>query len=100
AKRKHWAFNWYLERKRYQRIIQKHIDKERIDLVEVPDWTGISAFMKFKIPLVIRLHGSDRYFCHLEDRKQKWKHHFLEKRAIKYADAIVSVSSFTGELTK
>ncbi|WP_163514490.1 glycosyltransferase family 4 protein [Gelidibacter japonicus] len=100
AKQKHGAFNWYLERKRYQRIIQKHIDKESIDLIEAPDWTGISAFMEFKIPLVIRLHGSDGYFCHLEDRKQKWKNRFLEKTALKSADAIASVSSFTGELTK
>lgn len=100
SKQKHWAFNWYLERKRYQKIIQKHIDKEGIDHIETPDWTGISAFMKFTVPLIIRLHGSDGYFCHLEGRKQKWKHHFLEKRALKSADAIVSVSKFTGELTK
>lgn len=100
AKQKHWVFNWYLERKRYQKIIQKHIDKEGIDLIEAPDWTGMSAFMEFKVPLVVRLHGSDGYFCHLEDRKQKWKHRFLEKSALKNADAIVSVSKFTGELTK
>ncbi|TXE05849.1 glycosyltransferase family 4 protein [Gelidibacter salicanalis] len=100
SKQKHWAFNWYLERKRFQKIIQKYIDKNFIDLIEVPDWTGISAFMEFKIPLVIRLHGSDGYFCHLEGRKQKPKHRILEKRALKSADAIVSVSRFTGTLTK
>ncbi|RAJ25217.1 glycosyltransferase involved in cell wall biosynthesis [Gelidibacter algens] len=100
AKQKHFAFNWYLERKRHQRIIQKHIDKQGIKLLEAPDWTGISAFMKFNIPLIIRLNGSDGYFCHLEGRKQKWKHRFLERTALKNADAIVSVSTFTGELTK
>ncbi|RXJ45409.1 glycosyltransferase family 4 protein [Gelidibacter gilvus] len=100
ATKNHMAFKWYLERKRYQKIIQKHIDKEGIDLIEAPDWTGISAFMKFTVPLIIRLHGSDGYFCHLDSRKQKRKHQFLEKRALKGADAIVSVSKFTADLTK
>ena len=100
AKQKHWAFNWYLERKRYQRIIQNHIEKDNIQLIEAPDWTGISAFMKFSVPLIIRLNGSDGYFCHLDGRKQKWKHRFLEGMALKKANAIISVSTFTGELTK
>ncbi len=100
AKQEHFAFNWYLERKRYQHIIQKYIDSEKIDLIEAPDWTGVSAFMKFTVPLIIRLNGSDGYFCHLDGRPQKWKHRFLERTALKHADAIVSVSSFTSELTK
>jgi glycosyltransferase involved in cell wall biosynthesis len=100
SKKKHLAFNWFLERKRIQRIIQTYIDAERIQLIEAPDWTGISAFMSFSVPLVIRLHGSDGYFCHLEGRPQKMKHYFLEKKALKKADEIVSVSAFTSELTK
>ena len=100
AKQKHWAFNWYLERKRYQKFIQNHADKQGIQLIEAPDWTGITAFMKFSIPLIIRLNGSDGYFCHLDERKQKWKNRFLERSALKKADAIISVSAFTGQLTK
>lgn len=100
TKQKHFAFNWYLERKRQQKIIQKHIDNSGIQLIEAPDWTGISAFMKFNIPLIIRLHGSDGYFCHLDGRKQKRKHRFLEGKALKKADAIVCVSTFTANLTK
>ncbi|EGV44361.1 glycosyltransferase family 1 protein [Bizionia argentinensis JUB59] len=99
AKQKHWALNWYLERKRYQKIIQQRIKKEGIELIEAPDWTGISAFMNFSIPLIIRLNGSDGYFCYLDGRKQKWKHRFLERNALKNADAIVSVSTFTANLT-
>lgn len=100
AKQKRLAFNWYLERKRWQKIIQKYINNDNIQLIEAPDWTGISAFMKLSVPLIIRLHGSDGYFCHLDGRKQKWKHRFLERSALKSADAIVSVSIFTGKLTK
>lgn len=100
AQKQHLVINWFFERKRLQRYIQKHIDKEGINLIEVPDWTGLSAFMKFSVPIVIRLHGSDGYFCHLDGRKQKLKNYIIEKTALKGADAIVSVSTFTGELTK
>lgn len=99
AKKKHFIFNWYFERKRLQRYIQKYIDKESVQLIEAPDWTGLSAFMSFSVPLIIRLNGSDAYFCHLDGRPQKWKHYFLERTALKRADAVVSVSTFTGELT-
>ncbi len=100
AKKKHIAFNWYLERKRIQKIINQHIKTEGIQLIEAPDWTGISAFMKFNVPLIIRLNGSDGYFCHLDGRSQKKKNYFLEHKALTNADVIVSVSTFTGKLTK
>lgn len=96
----HAIFGWYNERKRIQKIIQKEIDKERIQLIEAPDWTGISAFMKFTVPIVIRLNGSDAYFCKLDGRTQKFKNFVLEKTALTSAQEVVSVSTFTGELTK
>src|SRR5690606_13575890 len=95
-----WGFNWYWERKRIQRLIQKEIDLKGIQLIEAPDWTGLSAFMKFTVPLVIRMNGSDGYFCHLEGRQQKWKHRFLERKALKNADALLSASTYTGKVTK
>ncbi|WP_338359653.1 glycosyltransferase family 4 protein [Yeosuana marina] len=98
--KKHLFFAWYKERKRIQYIIQKQIIKESIDVLEAPDWTGISAFMKFSVPLVIRLNGSDGYFCKLDNRKQKLKNFVFEKTALKNADEIVSVSTFTGTITK
>jgi len=49
--------------------------------------------------LVIRENGSDTYFCHLDNRKVKFKNKFLEKRALKNADGLISVSAFTGLLT-
>ncbi len=99
-RRKYFFFSWYIQRKRIQKIIKKRIDLDEIHLIEVPDWTGISAFMKFSVPIVIRLHGSDAYFCKLEGRKQKFKNFFFEKKALNNTDAIVSVSTFTGNITK
>ncbi|APY09589.1 glycosyl transferase family 1 [Winogradskyella sp. J14-2] len=94
------ALNWLL----YRRYVNKRINticiEEGIELLEAPDWTGITAFMKFKLPLVIRFHGSDTYFCHLEKRPQKWKNRFLEQKAIKAADAYIAPTDFAGEQTK
>ncbi|WP_412984477.1 glycosyltransferase family 4 protein [Pontimicrobium sp. IMCC45349] len=99
AHKKYPFLGWYLERKRIQKIVQKDISENAINLIEAPDWTGVSAFMRFSIPLVIRIHGSDAYFCHLENRKQKWKNYFQERNALTNANAIISVSDFSGALT-
>lgn len=91
---------WYFHRKHIESYCNSIIKKEKINLLEAADWTGITAFMKFRIPLVIRFHGSDTYFCHLEKRKQKWKNFFFEKLAISNADAFIAPTTFAGELSK
>ncbi|WP_445734165.1 glycosyltransferase family 4 protein [Mariniflexile sp.] len=85
--------------KKVERLINLLHEEGKIDIVEAPDWTGFTAFVKPKCPLVVREHGSDTYFCHLDHRKVKFKNKFLEKRALKKADGIMSVSAFTGHLT-
>ncbi|GAK99370.1 glycosyltransferase [Nonlabens ulvanivorans] len=86
----------------YRKYIQDYINNNShgIDVIEAPDWTGITAFMKLKKPLVIRLHGSDTYFCHLEHRSQKKKNFLFEKWALRKANALTSVSNFTSQKTK
>ncbi len=90
---------WYLHRKFLENYLNKAILKDHIDAIEAPDWTGITAFMKLKCPLVIRFHGSDAYFCHLENSKQKKKNFWFEKKALAGADYLLSVSKFTAEET-
>ncbi|WOD43965.1 glycosyltransferase family 4 protein [Hwangdonia lutea] len=98
---KKYAFlGWCLYRKYLQKTINKHIINNHIDILEAPDWTGVTAFMNFKCPLVIRLNGSDAYFCNLDNRKQKKKNFFFEKKALQNADKIVSVSAYTAKKTK
>lgn len=94
------GFTWFLTRKYYQKEISRIAKLKEIDLLEAPDWTGITAFMKFNIPLVVRLHGCDAYFCELEGRKQKQKNYWFEKLALSSSNAIIAVSSFAGSLTK
>lgn len=92
-------FNWYFNRKHINAIVEKYITQNNIQLLEVPDWTGITAFMKFSIPVVMRIHGSDSYFCDLEQRKQKLKNYILEKMAFNAADKVLSVSHFAAAQT-
>lgn len=90
---------WYFYRKYLQRYINAVVLKENIDILEAPDWTGITAFMKLKAPLVIRFHGTDAYFCKLENRKQKFKNFVFEKLSLKKAVAYISPTNFTKQET-
>ena len=94
------GLSWWLTRKKLERLINTLYDRKEIDLVEAPDWTGITSFIKpKKCPVVIRLNGSDTYFCHLDQRPVKWINKFHEKKALENADALLSVSQFTADLT-
>lgn len=93
------GLSYFLSVKKVQRLIDSVNTEEKIDFLEVPDWTGFSAFLNLDIPVVMRLNGSDTYFCHLENRPVKFFNKFLERRAYLKADYIISVSEFTGTLT-
>jgi glycosyltransferase involved in cell wall biosynthesis len=90
------GLSWFLTRKK----IQKIVNKQSLDILECPDWEGISSFINSTCPLVIRLNGSDSYFCHLENRAVKFKNKFQEHRALHKANGIISVSQFTADVTK
>lgn len=98
--RKYKLFGWLFHRKYIQKYCNSVIKRDNIELIEAPDWTGITAFMQFQVPLVIRFHGSDTYFCHLERRRQKLKNFWLESLAVKKAKAFIAPSTFAGEVSK
>jgi glycosyltransferase involved in cell wall biosynthesis len=94
------GLSWYLTRKKLENIINTLYEDKEIDLVEAPDWTGITSFISPKnCPVVIRLNGSDTYFCHLDQRPVKWVNRFHEKKALKNANGLLSVSHFTADTT-
>lgn len=98
--KKYKFLGWFFHRKHIEKYCNKVIKEEKIELLEAPDWTGITAFMKFLIPLVIRFHGSDTYFCHMESRKQKRKNYWFEKLAINRAKAFIAPTTFAGDISK
>ena len=90
----------WLTRKKLERLINQLYANKEIDLVEAPDWTGITSFIQpRKCPIVIRLNGSDTYFCHLEHRPVKVINKFHERRALQKADGLLSASQFTADVT-
>ena len=89
----------FLTQNKVKNLINKLYVENKISIVEAPDWTGFTSFIKPKCPLILRLNGSDTYFCHLDNRPVKWFNKYLEKKAFKNADGIISVSLFTGNLT-
>lgn len=94
------GLSWYLTRKKLEKVINTLYDKNKIEIIEATDWTGITSFIKpKKCPLVIKLNGSDTYFCHLDKRPVKWINKFHEKRALQNADGHVSVSAYTAKMT-
>ncbi|WP_055435383.1 glycosyltransferase family 4 protein [Lacinutrix algicola] len=93
------GLSWYLTKKKIEKLAIKLHREQKIDIIEAPDWTGIASFVKPSCPIVIRLHGSDTYFCHLDNRKVKAVNKYHERKALKDVSGIISVSAYTGELT-
>ena len=94
------GLSWYFTRKKLEKVINTLYDKNKIEIIEATDWTGITSFIKpKKCPIVIKLNGSDTYFCHLDKRPVKWINKFHEKRALQNADGHVSVSAYTAKMT-
>lgn len=93
------GFSRFLTQKKIERRINYLVKMKQLDLVEAADWTGITSFINPNCPMIIRLHGSDTYFCHLDKRPVKAINRFHEKRAIEKATALVSVSQFTANMT-
>lgn len=94
------GFSRVLTQKKIQKLINKLVAEKKIELLEAPDWTGITSSIKPKCPIVIRLNGSDTYFCHLDNRPVKSLNKLYEKKALQNADALLSVSQFTADVTK
>lgn len=94
------GFSRWLTQNKIQKLINKLFLEKKIDVVEAPDWTGFSSGIKPKCPLVVKLHGSDTYFCHLDNRPVKPKNKKNEKSALQNADGLLSVSEYTARITK
>ncbi len=99
-KKNYQLATWYFYRKHLEKYVNAITKEKNINILEAPDWTGITAFMRFKIPLVIRFHGSDAYFCKLDKRKQKFKNFMFEKLALKRANAFIAPTDYAGVETQ
>ncbi|RMH19062.1 MAG: glycosyltransferase family 1 protein [Acidobacteria bacterium] len=91
---------WWLNRRRAARYLGRLCREEGLAIVEAHDWCAPSAGMRLPCPLVVRLHGSATYFGHILDEPVRWRVRRAEAVALHRADALLSVSRFTAELTR
>ncbi len=91
---------WLINRIFAAHELNRMVHEEGLDIVEAPDWLGLSAGMKLDCPLVIRCNGSDTYFGSLLGYKPRWSIYQAEKMSLHQAQGVVSVSSFTAEITQ
>jgi len=90
---------WLLNRLAIKREINRLVAEDGLDIVEAPDWCGLSAGIRPRCPIVIRCHGSATYFGNLAGEPISWSVRLAESIALKGADAVASVSKFTADET-
>lgn len=90
---------WLLNRQLAQREINRLVRDDGVEIVEAPDWCGLSAGMHLHCPLVIRCHGSDVYFAYLLHDKARFSVRYAERLALKQADGIAAVTRFAANTT-
>ncbi len=93
------GFSLLLTQKKIERLLHNLVVENKIDIIEAVDWEGITSNIKTNCPLIVKLHGSDTYFCHIDKRPVKFFNRYRERRAFIKADKIVSVSQYTAQVT-
>ena len=82
-----------------QREVNRLVSEESLDIVEAPDWGGMTAGMRPRCPLVIRCHGSGTFFGHLGHVPVPRLWRWAEKLALRSCDDVAAVSRYAGMLT-
>lgn len=88
-----------LSRMYLSRAVQKVVRQLDIELVESYDWSGPLWSPPRNVPLVVRLHGANTASAYYEGRPASRLLHHVERRNVKFADALVAVSNHIGTVT-
>jgi glycosyltransferase involved in cell wall biosynthesis len=91
---------WLFNRINMQRLVNRLVGNDGLEILESPDWCGLSAGIKPRCPVVIRCHGSDTYFGKLLNYEPRWSVRLAEKIALQGANGIASVSKYTADVTR
>jgi glycosyltransferase involved in cell wall biosynthesis len=88
-------------------FIKKLIDRYDIDIIEMPDWNtflhnslNTITIPAFRIPLIVKLHGSYSYLLNEMDKPLNKRIFIAEKKLLNRADAISSVSLYSSVNSK
>jgi glycosyltransferase involved in cell wall biosynthesis len=92
-------FGWFLNQRRMEKELNRMVREDGLEIVEAPDWCGLSAGLRVDCPVVIRCHGTDTYFASLLGRSVRPSVRWMEWLALHRAASVVAVSRFTSETT-
>ena len=88
--------------KKFLNFIEVLIEKEKIDVIEIPDWNSFSFVLgylvtwpKFKVPLILKSHGSYTYFNLELNIPLNPIYHKIDIELFNRADALTAVSNYT-----
>ena len=96
ARARYIKLGWLINRYRMLSTVRRLIENENVDIVEAPDYEGLFWLApRWRIPRVVRLHGSEVYFRRLLNEPLKLKHLVAERSSLYNANAIGSVSKYT-----
>jgi glycogen synthase len=86
-------------------FVQQLVEKEKIDIVEMPDWVnaiydmGMNLpFPKLKVPLVVKFHGSRSFFDFEMNRPLRKKWLRIDKAIYDRADALSATSNYAATI--
>ena len=93
-------FKTLLARYTYFKSLKNHLKGLDIDIIESYDWSGPLLFQLKRVKHIVRLHGSNTANNDYMNKKRSVLYLFIEKRALKIANYIVSVSNHVTKQTK
>lgn len=96
---KNKRFGRYLTQRKIEKLINALVRKNKVNVVEAPDWTGITSFIRPKCPVVIKLHSSETVLSHFRTYPIKKMMVYNEKRALRKANGLTSVSKFIADIS-
>lgn len=90
---------WMVARMVLQQELRRLVRQEGLQLVEAPDWCGLSAGLHPGCPVVLRCHGTARYFGILLNEPVRPAVRWAERLAFAGANDVAAVSRFTADIT-
>lgn len=98
---KHARLGWIHDRYHLFATLARWIREKKVDLVEVPDYQGMSAgWPRFAVPVISRIQGSQTYFAAETGTSVKRTARLLEHRALQRSDFWCAVSNHAGDRTR
>lgn len=83
------------ERKYWSKVLNQYVQKHRIDLVESFAYDGYTAFYASPAPLILRFHGSRKFWHYKLHHQQNPSYFDMEQMALENCNSLVANSLYT-----